>query len=67
MFHIEGAENELVALVSSSHVLAFTPSILTITSPSSSSVSVSVVKSDPFVLTFLYFSHYADDRDRPDG
>ena len=31
VFHIEKAENEFVALVSSSHVLAFTSSVLTVT------------------------------------
>jgi hypothetical protein len=42
LFHIENKENEFVALVSSSHVVSFTSSVLTITSSSSSSVSVSV-------------------------
>jgi hypothetical protein len=46
VFHIQNAENEFVALVSSSHALAFTSSVLTITSSSSSSVSVSVEESD---------------------
>jgi hypothetical protein len=55
LFHIESHENEVVALVSSFHVLAFTSS-LTISSSSSSSVSVSVKQSNSFVLKFLDFS-----------
>jgi hypothetical protein len=42
LFHIENAVDEVVAVVSSSHVLAFTFSVLKITLSSSSSVSVSV-------------------------
>jgi hypothetical protein len=67
LFHIENNEDEFVALVSSSHALAFTFSVLTITPSSSSSVSVSVEVSDSFVLTFLDLSQQANDRYRSGG
>jgi hypothetical protein len=56
VFHIEKAEDELIALVSSSRVLALTSSVLTIISSSSSSVSGPVEESESFVLMFLDLS-----------
>jgi hypothetical protein len=67
VFHIQNAENEFVALVSSSHALAFPSSALTINPSSSSSVSVSVEVSDSFVLMFLDLSQQANGRYRSDG
>jgi hypothetical protein len=67
VFQIDNEDNEFVALVSSSHALAFTSSVLTITPSSSSSVSVSVEVSDSFVLTFLDLSQQANGRYRSGG
>ena len=50
VFHIKGVEKDVLAVVSSSHILALTSWVLTLTSSSSSSVSVTVEESDSFVL-----------------
>lgn len=65
VFRMENAANEIVARVSSSHVLTFTCPVLTISSSSSSSVSVSE-ESDSFVLTPLDLSQQTNGRYRTD-